>query len=142
MVVDIDNNNMNNNRLNISEIETYINSIVDNAVSENTFFTALPDEAIIKSSDWEDMVLVSFPVGIKDFEAYGRGEVDIVLYARPLESGKKNVAKMSELEIKLNEVVANAVNVSYSLVRDDARSMYDTSINWHCNVITYKLLVV
>ncbi len=132
---------MNKNSLNISKIETYLNSIIDNVVSNNTFFTALPDASVIKSSDWTDMVLIDFPMGIKDFEAYGQGEVDIVLYARPLESGKKNVAKMSQLEIKLNEVVENANDKTYVLVRDDAHSMYDTDINWHCNVITYILKV-
>ena len=69
------------------------------------------------------------------------GEVDIVLYARPHESGKKNVAKMSQLEQKLNDAIANAPIVNYQLVRDDARSMFDSDIDWHCNVITYILLV-
>lgn len=132
---------MDKNNLNISKIETYLNSIVDNVVSNNTFFTTIPDASVVKSSDWKDMVLVDFPIGIKDLEAYGRGEVDIILYARPLESGKKNVAKMSELETKLNEAVANASSVSYQLVRDDARSLFDTDINWHCNVITYIIKV-
>ena len=118
-----------------------MNSILDNVVSNNTFFTALPDTSIVKSSDWQDMVLIDFPMGIKDLDAFGRGEVDIVLYARPHESGKKNVAKMSELETKLNAAVENAISDNYQLVRDDARSMYDTDINWHCNVITYILKV-
>lgn len=133
---------MEKDSLNISKIETYLNSIIDNVVSENTFFTALPDASIIQSSDWKDMVLIDFPIGIKDMVAYGRGEVDIVLYARPLESGRKNVAKMSELETKLNAAVENAVSESYYMVRDDARSMYDTDINWHCNVITFILKIV
>lgn len=132
---------MNKNNLNISKIETYLNGILDNVVSNNTFFTALPDPSIVKSSDWQDMVLIDFPMGIKDLDAFGRGEVDVVLYARPYESGKKNVAKMSELETKLNVAVENAISENYQLVRDDARSMYDTDINWHCNVITYILKV-
>lgn len=133
---------MDNDTLNISKIETYLNSIIDNVVSRNTFFTALPDASVVKSSDWQDMVLIDFPMGIKDFDAYGNGEVDIVLYARPLESGRKNVAKMSELETKLNAAVENAVSENYYMVRDDARSMYDTDINWHCNVITFILKIV
>lgn len=135
------NNFMDKNSLNISKIETYLNSIIDNVVSKNTFFTTIPDASVVKASDWADMVLVSLPVGIRDFEAYGRGEVDIVLYARPLESGKKNVAKMSELEQKLNEAVSNATNNNYLLIRDDARSMYDSDVDWHCNVITFILKV-
>lgn len=132
---------MNKNKLNISKIETYLNGILDNVVSKNTFFTTVPDSSVVKSSDWTDMVLVDLPVGIRDLEAYGRGEVDIVLYARPLESGKKNVAKMSELETKLNEAIANATSKEYQLIRDDAHSLYDTDIDWHCNVITFILKV-
>lgn len=132
---------MNKNKLNISKIETYLNGILDNVVSKNTFFTTVPDSSVVKSSDWTDMVLVDLPVGIRDFEAYGRGEVDIILYARPLESGKKNVAKMAELETKLNEAIANASSKEYQLIRDDARSLYDTDIDWHCNVITFILKV-
>lgn len=132
---------MDKNNLNISKIETYLNSIVDNVVSNNTFFTTVPDASVVKSSDWTDMVLVDFPIGIKDLEAYGRGEVDIILYARPLESGKKNVAKMSQLETRLNEAIANSRDKNYQLIRDDARSLYDTDIDWHCNVITFILKV-
>lgn len=132
---------MNKNNLNISKIETYLNSVVDNVVSNNTFFTTIPDKATVEASNWEDMVLVDFPMGIKDLEAMGRGEVDIVLYARPLESGKKNVAVMSQLEEKLNGAIAQAKSTSYMLSRDDAHSSFDTDINWHCNVITYILKV-
>lgn len=132
---------MNKENLNISKIETYLNSVLDKNVSENTFFTTIPDSAVVKDSDWKDMVLVDIPIGIKDMEAYGRGEVEIVLYARPLDSGKKNVAKMSQLEMKLNDAVASAKSGDYLLVKDDARSMFDTSIKWHCNVITYIIKV-
>lgn len=132
---------MNKDALNISKIETYLNEVVDNVVSNNTFFTTIPDKATVEASSWKDMVLIDFPVGIKDLEAYGRGEVDIILYARPLESGKKNVAVMSQLETKLNDAIKSAKSTNYQLIRDDARSMYDTDINWHCNVITFILKV-
>ena len=132
---------MDRNNLNISEIETYLNSIFDGVVSENTFFTTYPDPAVVTSSDWQDMVLIDFPMGIKDMEAMGQGYVEIILYARPFESGKKNVAKMSELEIKLNEVLDNARASRYMLRRSDAHSSYDTDINWHCNVIELILTI-
>lgn len=133
---------MDRNNLKISKIETYLNSIIDNVVSNNTFFTALPDDSIVKSSDWKDMVLIDFPMGIKDIDAYGKGEVDVVLYARPLESGKKNVAVMSQLEEKLFEAIKNSSSDSYYLKYLDAHSMYDTNINWHCNVITLNIMIV
>ena len=128
--------------LNISTIETYLNSIIDNVVSKNTFFTALPDASIIQSSDWQDMVLIDIPDGIKDFDAYGQGHVLICLYARPLESGRKNVAKMSELETKLNEVINIASNKDYLIVRNDVHTTFDDDINWHCNVVEVLITIV
>ena len=132
---------MDKNNLNISTIETYLNSILDGAVSENTFFTTYPNISVVQSSDWKDMVLVDIPSGIRDMEAMGQGIIFVGLYARPQESGRKNVAKMSELEKKLNEVIANANDKRYLLVRNDVHSTYDEDIDWHCNVVELILKV-
>lgn len=133
---------MNKNNLNISQIETYLNSILDGIVSNNTFFTTYPNVSIVKASDWQDMVLVDIPSGISDMDAMGRGTIFIGLYARPLESGKKNVKKMSELERKLNEVLATASNPQYMLLRSDVHSTYDDDIDWHCNVVELTITIL
>lgn len=133
---------MNAKTFNISDIETYLNEILDGKVSNNTFFTTYPDIAFVQSSDWTDMVVVDIPTGIKDMEAMGQGFILIGLYARPLESGRKNVAKMSELEEKLNAVLENAASPNYMLKKSDAHATFDDDINWHCNVIELTLLVV
>lgn len=133
---------MNKQNLNISKIETYLNDILDGVVSNNTFFTTYPNVSVVKSSDWKDMVLVDIPSGVRDMDAMGTGTVFIGLYARPLESGKKNVAKMSELENKLNEVLENAKDSRYMLKRSDVHSTYDDDIDWHCNVVELTILVL
>lgn len=133
---------MDRNNLNISKIETYLNSILDGVVSDNTFFTTYPDVSVVKSSDWSEMVLVDMPGGISDFDAFGRGTVFIGLYARPFESGKKNVAKMSELEEKLNAVLEEAKDTRYMLKRADVQSTFDSDIDWHCNVVELTILVL
>lgn len=133
---------MNKNNLNISKIETYLNDILDGVVSNNTFFTTYPNVAVVKSSDWQDMVLVDIPSGISDMDAMGQGIIFIGLYARPLESGKKNVKKMSELEVKLNEVLANASNSQYMLLRSDVHATYDDDIDWHCNVVELTITIL
>lgn len=133
---------MNENSLNISKIETYLNSILDGEVSENTFFTTLPDKTVIDASMWKDMVLVTIPEGIRDFAAYGQGSIFVILYARPFESGKKNVLKMSELEEKLNIVLASAASPLYVLRREDVFADFDDDINWHCNVVELTLTVL
>lgn len=120
--------------MNISKVETFLNSILDNVVSKNTFFGYPPEKESIDSS-WQDFVFVEIPNGINDYEGYGQGTVLVWLYARPLSSGRKNVAKMSELEIKLNNVVKDTTSQIYSISRRKTFTDYDTSINWHCNAV-------
>lgn len=120
--------------MNISMVEDYLNSIFDNVVSSNTFFGYLPEKETLDAS-WTDMVFIEIPNGIEDREAYGQGTVLVWLYARPLASGRKNVAKMNELEIRLNEVVASAKNPVYSISRRSTYTDYDPDIDWHCNVV-------
>ena len=132
---------MNANNLNISKIETYLNSILDNVVSDNTFFGYMPDASVIKSTSWTDMCLVEIPNGIRDMDAYGQGTVLVWLYARPLESGRKNVAKMSVLEDRLNDVIANNKDKNYQISRRMTYTDYDTDVDWHCNVVEIILKV-
>lgn len=133
---------MDKQNLNISKIETYLNDILSGVVSDNTFFTTYPNVSVVKASDWKDMVLVDIPSGVRDMDAMGTGTIFIGLYARPLESGRKNVAKMSELENKLNDVLETARDSRYMLKRSDTHSTYDDDIDWHCNVVELTILVL
>ena len=133
---------MDKQNLNISKIETYLNDILNGVVSDNTFFTTYPNVSVVKASDWTDMVLVDIPSGVRDMDAMGTGTIFIGLYARPLESGRKNVAKMSELENKLNDVLETARDSRYMLKRSDVHSTYDDDIDWHCNVVELTILVL
>jgi hypothetical protein len=126
---------MNKDNINISKVETYLNSILDNVVSNNTFFGYRPDEAVIKSTDWQDMCVVEIPNGIHDYGAYGKGTVLVWLYARPLDSGRKNVSKMSQLETKLNEVIKEANDKTFHIDRRLTYTSYNKEIGWHCNVV-------
>jgi hypothetical protein len=96
---------MRKDNINISEIETYLHSIIDNVVSDNTY-VGTPPETLKES--WNDICVIDVGPSIRDMDAYGKGVVLVWLYARPLANGAKNVAKMSELETKLNEVIKNA----------------------------------
>lgn len=125
---------MNKDNMNISKVETYLNSIFDNVISKNTFFGSMPEKETIESS-WNDIVFVEMPNGIQDREAYGQGTVLVWLYARPLANGSKNVKVMSVLETKLNEVIKNASSPIYSISRRATFTDYDTNINWHCNAV-------
>ena len=130
---------MDSNKLNISKVETYLHSIFDNVVSDNTY-VGTPPETIKES--WTDMCVIDTGGSIRDMDAYGRGVVLVWLYARPLANGAKNVAKMSEMETKLNEVIENARNSSYRISRRATHSDYDNNRKWHCNIIELNLIII
>jgi hypothetical protein len=125
--------------INISKIETYLYSIIDNIVSENTY-VGTPPETLKES--WVDMCVIDAGSDIRDMNAYGKGVVLVWLYARPLANGAKNVAKMSEMETKLNEVIDSAHNSTYRLNRRATYTDYDPQRKWHCNIVELNLTIV
>ena len=122
---------MDKTNLNISKIETYLHSIIDNVVSNNTYVGTLPDTI---QSSWNDMCLI-------DVSSNGSGIVHILLYARPLLSGAKNVAVMSTLEKRLNEVIKNADSEIYKINRRYTYTDYDTDRKWHCNIVALNITI-
>lgn len=130
---------MNKDKINISKIETYLYSIMDNVISENTYAGTLPDTI---QSKWSDMCLIDCANAIRDMDAYGSGVVLIWLYARPRLDGTKNTATMSALEKKLNEVISNASSDTYQISRGSIYSDYDTNRKWHCNIVELNILIV
>jgi hypothetical protein len=124
--------------INISKIETYLYSIIDNIVSNNTY-VGTPPETI--KDDWQDMCVINLGASISDMDAYGKGVVLVWLYARPLANGAKNVAKMSEMETKLNEVIESAHDSTYRINRKATYTDYDSQRKWHCNIVELNLTI-
>ena len=126
---------MDSNKINISKIESFLNGKIDNVVSKNTFVgSKVPDKTAIPA-DWKDIVLIDIPNGVRDFEAYGQGTVLVSLFARPMESGRKNVAVLSKMEERLNEVIKSNTDKTYTLSRRLTYTGYDSDIDWHFNTI-------
>lgn len=130
---------MDKDNLNISKIETYLHSIMDGVVSENTYVGTLPDTI---QSAWNDMCLIDAGTAIRDMDAYGKGVVLVWLYARPLASGAKNVARMSALESALNEVIRGANDSIYHINRRNTYTDYDSVRKWHCNIVEINLMIL
>ena len=126
---------MDSNKINISKIETFLNEKIDNVVSKNTFVgSKVPDKTAIPT-DWKDMVLIDIPNGVRDFDAFGQGTVLVSLFARPMESGRKNVAVLSKMEESLNQVIKSNTDKTYTLSRRLTYTGYDSDIDWHFNTI-------
>ena len=130
---------MNKEHLNISNIETYLHSIIDNKVSNNTYVGTPPDTI---KEEWEDMCVIDLGSNIRDYDAYGKGVVLVWLYARPLANGAKDVAQMTELENKLNEVIDGANDSTYRINRRATYTDYDSSRKWHCNIVELNIIIV
>ena len=111
---------------------------MDGVVSENTYVGTLPDTT---QSTWSDMCLIDCGTSIGDFNAFGRGVVLIWLYAKPLASGAKNVARMSRLESQLNEVIASANDSTYHITRRNTYTDYDSDRKWHCNIVELNITI-
>lgn len=130
------------NKINISKIESFLYEKIDNVVSKNTFVgSKVPDKTAIPT-DWNDIVLIDIPNGVRDFDAYGKGTVLVYLFARPQESGRKNVAVLSKMEASLNEVINTSSNDTYLLKRRLTFTGYDMNIDWHYNVIEITLTIL
>ena len=127
--------------MNISKVESFLNTLFDKKVSNHTFFGNMIGKETI-NSEWNDMVLVEVPNGIYDNDAYGKGTALVTLYAKPLGSGRKNVGVMSILETKLNEAIASNDSSVYTINRRQTYTYYDSDIDWHCNVVELNILIV
>lgn len=133
---------MDGNKINISKIETFLYERISGKVSDNTYVgSKLPDKAAIPV-EWADLCLIDIPNGIKDFDSYGKGTALVYLFARPMESGRKNVAVLSEMEKALNQVIENTSDDTYGLSRRLTFTGFDTNIDWHYNVIEITILVL
>ena len=132
---------MKQTKISISDIETFLYGIINGTVTNNTFINEPPTKDLIPN-EWKDMCVIDIPNGINDWYAFGRGSVFIWLYARPMSSGRKNVAIMSALEKKMNEVIAKTNNPKFSLNFERTYTEFDEIVDWHCNIIEYKLILV
>lgn len=124
--------------LTISKIETYLYSLINGKVSKNTFVGTPPET--MKTS-WSDLCVIDCGSAITDLDCYGGGVIRILLYARPMADGSKNVAMLASLDKKLMNVLTNISNETYQLNRRNTYTDYDTERKWHYNVVEFNLIV-
>lgn len=127
-----------NDNINISSIETYLDSIIKNAVSKNVYAGTLPNTI---SDSVKDLVLIDCGNAINDMDAYGKGAVNVFLYAKPTANGRKNVAQMQKMEKAMNKLLETANDERYSLSQLYKSSDYDSALNWHYTVVALNIIV-
>lgn len=126
------------NNINISKIETFLDSLLRGTVSNQVFPDDIPS-AIDK--DWSDFVVFDC-ASIRDNDALGNGYVLINLYAKPLADGTKNVKKMSAMETALNTAIKSTGGGTYRLSRDTLWTDMDNRCKWHVNIVKVNITIV
>jgi len=129
---------MEKNNINVSEIETFIESIFRSVISNQVYADDIPNSI---SDDWKDMVIFDCS-NIHDNDALGTGFILVYLYARPLSDGSKNVKTMSAMEKALNTAIAATSNGTYRLSRSDLWTDFDARCKWHTNVVKLNITIV
>ena len=127
-----------NNNLNISSIETYLDKIIKGKVSKTVFAGTLPNTI---SDDTKDLVLIDCGNAVKDLSAYGRGTINVYLYAHPTANGRKNVAQLSKMEKAMNTVLDGANDDRYVLTQLYKATDYDSAINWHFIIVALNIII-
>lgn len=119
-------------------VEEYLYSIIQGAVSDQTFAGTLPSSI---DSSWNDMVLIDCDLPMTDMGPYSSATVYVFLYARPKADGSKNVPLLSQLENKLCDVLDSIHDDHYSVDRLSNGADYDTTLQWHRNFVYFNLII-
>lgn len=127
-----------NNNLNISSIETYLDKIIKGKVSKTVYAGTLPNAI---SDDTKDLVLIDCGNAVKDLSAYGKGTINVYLYAHPTANGRKNVAQLSKMEKAMNAVLDGANDDRYVLTQLYKATDYDSAINWHFIIVALNIII-
>lgn len=134
---------MRNDYINISSIETHLDSVIRKKICKQCYATTLPSTL---SDNIKTYVVIDCSNAINDLHAYGRGIVTVFLYAQPISNGAKNVAALSKLEKAFNKALQEDAfdTEHYSVPRELVYSNtdYDTTYNMHFIVKAIRLIII
>lgn len=122
----------------ISEIENYLYLLFYGTVSKNIYIGSLPATL---NTDEEDMVLIDCGMPVNDKGGFGKGVVNVFLYVKPLERGRKNVKRMLEMENAFQEIVKGQRSEYYWLTQLYSQSDYDSTYSMHYNIYALNLII-
>lgn len=123
----------------VSRVENFLNMLLTKyKVSGHIFVSNLP---VTIRSEWEDMVLIDVGKG-NDFNAYNSFSVNVYLYAKPQgDLQKKNVKVIDAMEETFGKAVSECNDKHYHPVINWRDSDYDTTRNFHFNVVNLTITV-
>lgn len=128
---------MNSSHSNISNVESFFDSILPKTMADKIFYGNLPK---VIDSSWKTIVLVNVGTSY-DRDAYATGRVLVYMFARPFNNGQKNIPALSSMEKALDEAVRNAICDHYAIRIGTKYSDYDTTRNLHCSIFSIELTI-
>lgn len=134
---------MKSDDINISSIETHLDKVIREKICKQCYAGTLPATLSEKITSY---VVIDCGNAINDLHAYGRGIVNIYLYAKTIGNGAKNVATLSKLEKAFNAVMKSDGFDSehYSVPREFVYqdSDYDNTYNMHFIIKAIQIIII
>lgn len=124
------------NEGNISEIQDFLWGLFDSEIFANKYLDELPSVL-----NFDTALVIDCGKNITDMNGYSYGTALLFLYAKPLESGMRNVKALKEMENAVNDIIRNNSNESYSINRRHTYSDYDASRNLNAIIIEINILI-
>lgn len=132
---------MYNDYINISAIETHLDAVINEAISSQVSVGTLPSTL---EEDVMAYVVIDCGNAISDFHAYGKGIINIYLYAQPI-NGAKNVPALSIMETAFMKALREDAfdTEHYSVARELAYqdTGYDSTYNMHYIIKAIHLII-
>ena len=125
------------NRRNISRIESFLDSIFREKLSDNIFFGGLPNDI---EKVWQDVVTIDIS-NIVEKDGYGKGKAMVFLYAQCDTPGEKNVPVLHHLEETLNAIVLSSSDPFYHINIGRRFGDYDAINDMFYNVVELNLII-
>ena len=118
----------------LSRVEDFVTRLIGSVgVSGQIFVQTLP---VTLKKGWRDMVLVDVGRGRQN-GAYMSYTVNVFLYGRPTgDLQKKDAELIDGMEEKFREAVRQSSDEHYEITEERCDSGYDTSRNFHFNVVS------
>lgn len=129
---------MKNEHYSISQILNDLYMPFYQTVSNNVYYGTLPSTLGSKEND---LVLIDCGSAITDLNAYGKGVINVFLYAQPLSSGRMNLGKLSTMEAAFDKVLETLDNEHYTFAELYRDTDYNSTYNMHYIIIALNIII-
>lgn len=125
-------------RSTISSIETFFDKLLRGKLTNNLYFDSLPT---VLKKDWKNLAVVDCHNVMRDHDAYSKGTVLVILYAKQNAYGLKDVKTMQEMELTLNRLIKENNNEYYHTSIRGNYGNYDAVNDIYYDIVQINLII-